>query len=336
MFARTAIASTVLAAAMLPTTGCWLEESDIPVLVADDVSIDPPGTNGFRQAGDRGEMHDLALDVSGDVNSWVTDIAVGMSKIVHELDRHPEDRMEGDWRVYGPHNEDDGGPGSWMAKITGDGNGAEFELYIGRRDAKQNQMSLLIAGEITVIETQRSGRFTIDFDTIFAHADIVDDVDPSDDFGGKIAVTFERDSSTREKNIELEFDGFYFDDGEDDLDFDGERYIFDRDAEGAGQFHFATWSSFDDSQWSGPELERMTVDLRWDAQDAGRARGQIMEVDGVGDLRHGDLRVDECFDQGGGLTWRSLNEPYAGYEPDYSFGDESSCVFKDADLNVGE
>lgn len=336
MLLRHTLAAVALATTSIAAPGCWLEESNIPVLEHDDVRIDPPGSSGFRQLGDRGEVYDLALDVSGDVNEWVTDIAVGMSKIVHELDRYPEDRTEGSWRVYGPHDDDNGEDGSWMAKIDGDGNGAEFELYIGRRGARANQMRLLVSGDLSVVETQRAGRFTIDFDTIHEYADIIDDADPTEDFGGTISVRFERDSSTREKNVELSFDGFYFDDGVDDLDFDGERYVFDRDPQGAGQFHFATWSSFDGSDWSGPELERMVVDMRWNANEAGRARGQIIEVDGVGDLRHGDLRIDECFDDQGGLLWRDLSDAYLEYEPDYAFGNAGACVFEDADLSLGE
>lgn len=313
-----------------------MSNPDTPIIEAEDVSMDPPGTNGFRAAGDRGDVYDLALDVSGDVNGWVTETAVGMSKIVHELNQYPEDRTDGDWRVYGPHDDDKGRDGAWLARIQGDESGASFEVYIGRRGAKEADMLLLIDGEISVSEEQRDGAFTIDFDTIHAFADMLDDVDPGASFGGKIAVTFERDTSTKHKQVDLDFKGFYYDDGEDDMSFDGERYTFSRDAAGAGQFHFAAWSTFESSEWSGPELERMAVDMRWDEDNAGRARGMITEVDGEGDLRRGDLVVSECFDGAGGLTWREINEAYADYDPTYAFGEEHSCSFVDADLELGE
>lgn len=326
------LATALVAATTVSGTGCWMTNPDTPLIEAEDVRMEPPGSTGFRQLGDRGEVYDLALEVSDDVNGWVTEIAVGMSKLVHELNKYPADHEDGQWRVYGPHDDEDGRDGAWMAKIEGDGAGASFEVYIGRRGATAAEMTLLISGDVSVVDTERDGRFTIDFDTIRQFEDIIDDVDTDADYGGKITVSFERDTNTRQKRVELDFDGFFHDDGEDDLDFDGESYLYDRDAEGAGRFHFATWSSFDDGEWSGPELERMTVDMRWDVEEAGRAHGQISEIDGVGDLRHGDIAVSECFDAAGGLTWRMLNAPYAEYEPDYSFGDEGTCVFGQADL----
>jgi len=338
MIRSTTLAATLLATTLAPAAGCLLENPGTPLLEAADVRIDTPGANGFRQAGERGEVYDMALEVSDDVNGWVTEIAVGMSKIVHELDKHPADRKDGEWRVYGPHDDEDGKDGSWMARTTGDANGSNFEVYIGRRGASEDDMKLLIDGDISVVDNQRDGSFTIDFDTIHAYADILDEADPEEDFGGKITVEFERDTDTDEKRIGLDFDGFYFDDGTEALDFDGENYLYYRGEEGGGRFHFATWSAFDDNEgeWSGPELERMTVDMRWNADEAGRARGQILEVDGVGDLRHGDISVSECFDSTGGLTWRALNEPYTEYEPDYSFGDEGTCVYADTDLQLRE
>lgn len=342
VFARTPVTmmrhtatALLLAATFVPSAGCWTTNPDTPLIEAEDVRMEPPGS-GFRAAGERGDVYDLALDVSGDVNGWVTDVAVGMSRVVRELNRHPEDRTEGDWRVYGPHDDEDGKDGAWMAKIQGDGSGASFEVYIGRRGASEDEMKLLIDGEISVSDEQRDGAFTIDFDTIFAFSDLLDDVDPLARYGGKIAVTFERDLESKHKNVDLDFDGFWYDDGEGDLSFDGERYAYRRDAEGAGSFHFATWSSFEEPGWSGPELERMVVDMRWDAQNAGRARGMILEVDGQGDLRHGDIVVHECFDSTGGMTWRELNEAYADYDPTYSFGEERSCVVDETDLALRE
>ena len=100
------------------------------------------------------------------------------------------------------------------------------------------------------------------------------------------------------------------------------------------QFHFAAQSSFEEPGWSGPELERMQVDMTWNRQNEGRARGMIVETEGEGDLRHGDIIVHECFDDLGELTWRTLNEEYLQYEPHYNVGDESSCVFAEADLEI--
>lgn len=338
MMRRTAssLLAATLATGLLPAAGCWMTNPDTPVIEADDVRMEPPGSSGFRAAGDRGDVYDLALEVSGDVNGWVTETAVGMSRIVHELNKHPETRTDGEWRVYGPHDDDEGKDGSWLVRLQGDESGATFEVYIGRRGATEDAMKLLIDGEISVSDEQRDGAFTIDFDTIHAYADVLDEADQDARYGGKIEVTFERDLETKHKQVDLAFDGFFYDDGVDDLDFSGESYRYRRDERGAGSFHFATWSSFDGSEWSGPELERMAVDMRWDEKNAGRARGAIVEVDGQGDLRHGDIAVHECFDTTGGLTWRMVNEAYADYDPTYSFGEERSCVFAEEDLALRE
>jgi len=334
--AATSVLAATLAAGLFPAAGCWMTNPDTPVIEAEDVRMEPPGATGFRAAGERGDVYELALAVSGDVNGWVTETAVGMSRIVHELNEYPETRTDGDWRVYGPHDDEDGKDGSWLVRLQGDEGAASFEVYIGRRGASEDAMKLLIDGEISVSDEQRDGSFTIDFDTIHAYADVLDEADQDARYGGKIAVTFERDLDTKHKQVDLAFDGFFYDDGVDDLDFSGESYVYRRDARGAGSFHFATWSSFEGEGWSGPELERMAVDMRWDEQNAGRARGTIVEVDGEGDLRHGDIAVHECFAADGGLTWRQLSEAYADYDPTYSFGEERSCLFAEEDLPLAE
>ncbi len=336
MMRRTAALSALLVVCAAPSAGCWLGNPDTPVLQADDVRMELPGANGFRAAGERGEVSQMALEVSDDVNGWVAETAVEMSKIIHEVNQHPEDRTDGDWRVYGPHDDEDGADGSWMVRLAGDEGTASYEVFIGRRGASARNMGLLIAGDITVDDNERDGSFSLDFDTFREYADILDGGDTDARYGGKIVVTFQRDTDTEYKKVDIDFDGFFFDDGVDDLNFDGETYLYERDAKGAGLFHFATWSSFDDSEWSGPELERIVVDTRWDADEQGRARGQILEVNGVGDLRHGDIIVNECYASDGGLTWRSINEAYEGIEPGYSFGEESSCVFEESDLGIAE
>ena len=52
----------------------------------------------------------------------------------------------------------------------------------------------------------------------------------------------------------------------------------------------------------------------------------ITEVDGVGDMKHGDLSLDECFDGAGVLSYRYLSELYAAEVPGYNMGDEAACV----------
>jgi hypothetical protein len=72
--------------------------------------------------------------------------------------------------------------------------------------------------------------------------------------------------------------------------------------------------------------ERMQLDMVWKSDSSGRARGTITEVEGVGDMKHGDLQLDECFNDQGFLSWRNLSELYAAEAPGYNFGDEATCV----------
>ena len=52
---------------------------------------------------------------------------------------------------------------------------------------------------------------------------------------------------------------------------------------------------------------------------------QIVEVLG-GDLKYGDVDVQECFGEDGYLTWREINEEYLVLDPDYNFGDSATCA----------
>ena len=70
----------------------------------------------------------------------------------------------------------------------------------------------------------------------------------------------------------------------------------------------------------------MTLEWAWNPKGEGRTRGSIVEVDGVGDMKHGDLALEECFGADGYLTWRQINAPYVVEAPDYNFGDPASCA----------
>src|SRR6185503_6502459 len=100
-----------------------------------------------------------------------------------------------------------------------------------------------------------------------------------------------------------------------------------RNADGAGEFVFEIVSTFQAQVWSGPERERMTLELRWNESGAGVGKEQVLELeDGEGDLANGDIVLEECFDDSGYFTWRQLNEAYASVFPEYAAGDRSDCV----------
>jgi len=333
MLRRITIASTILFGLTL-NAGCWLLPSyDTPVIEGEDVSMDGPD-DGFRGSGLRGEVYQLALDTAYDTNDWVSETVAGMADITRTLNGYPEDRRDGDWRVYGPHDDEDGRDLSWMVKIKGDSAGASMEIYIGEAGVRDDDMDVVLAGDIATDDSARNGGFMIDFDAIVAHPALLDDEEDKDDITGKVMIDFARDIDTDYKWVDITFDGVAVTEDDDTYDFDGEVYEYHRDEKGSGTFHVAARGAFDEYGWSGPEIERMTIDMRWNAEEAGRARGAILESENEGDLRFGDVVLHECFDTTGQLTWRFLTEAYAAEEPEgYNFGSEKTCVYEDADLD---
>lgn len=318
----------LLLAAVALAPACWLEPtSGVPVLDGEDVRMDVPG-DAFRGAGDRGAAYDLARETAADTNGWVAETVQGMGELVHELDGYPEDRREGSWRVWGPHSDDAGRDASWLVRIDGDESRSSVEVYIGHADADDaGDMDLVLWGDVDVEGSTRKGGFAIDFDAYMRHPEVHDRAYESEVATGTIHVDFSRDTKSRSKTVNVEFDGVKVTEDGETYDFDDETYSFRRDATGAGTFHLAVRSPFEEEGWSGPEVERMELDMAWDKQQAGRARGRILESKNQGDLRHGDIELSECFDGSGGLTWRFLTEAYAVYEPSgYNFGNEKSCV----------
>ena len=308
----------------LTLTGCFDTEAvQTPTFVADDVRVEVP-TGNLRSLGGQGEVMTLADEVATDVNGWVAELAGSFGELLTELSKHEPTSKDGAWRVYGPFDSEDGEDLSFMVRVEGDEGRAGFEVLAGKAGASAGDMAVVFAGELTETDVARTGSLTLDFDAIWALEPLRKDISDADSFGGVIKIAFDRELDTKAKTVELDFDGFRFADAEDDLEYRDENYLFSRDPEGAGEFHFATWGTFDDEGWSGPERERMTVDMVWDANEAGRARGQVLEVDGEGDLLHGDIVLEECFDAGFALTWAEVNEPYRGLGG-YSEGDASAC-----------
>ncbi len=319
---RSLTASAVVLLAAAP--GCFeTQVYPTPTFEADDVRLEMPD-NGLRSLGGEGEVMGLADEVASDVNGWVVDMAVDFGRVLNELSQYEPTREDGAWRVYGPFDAEGGEDLSWMVRVEGDETRAAFEIHAGNAGVREREMLTVFAGELEEADEQRAGKITIDFDAIRSLEPLRREFSETDDFGGSIAVSFDRDVDTKAKSVELQFDGFHYADRDEDLEYRDETYLYDRAEDGAGIFHFATWGTFDDEGWSGPERERVTVDMVWDAELAGRARAQVLEVDGEGDLLHGDLVLHECFDPGFQLTWARANEPYAGLNG-YDEGDATAC-----------
>ncbi len=300
---------------------------------ADDVRLELPGAVSDRDVDTtmiHGDLHDAALRVSEDVNTWITTLVETSARVVEFLDGVPETSRDGNTRVYGPYADRDGRDLSWLIRIDEQGDTTSFEIHVGPRSAgSQSDMSKLMSGTLVASEESRSGGFDLDFDVVEQYPEMQGEAAKLYTYAGAVSVTFERQLGSEYKHIDMKFEdlsvlyeGFL----DDDAFFSDDTYSYHRDAEGAGNFRLALLGEWDDFGWSGPAQENMTLEWAWNPKGEGRTRGSIVEVDGVGDMKHGDLALEECFGADGYLTWRQINAPYVVEAPDYNFGDPASCA----------
>lgn len=321
---------TGLLVSTLASSGCsWLFDGYEGVFIeAEDVSLDLPD-NGFR-ADPQGDLWWLINTTTAETNGWVTAVVETSGYIVEFLNNHRESGTDGAWRVYGPFDDTSGRDITWLVRITGTDADTSFEFLLaplGTTD--QDTFDLMAEGSLTVEDELRFGNMRIDFDTIEKYPEL--DWALLWDFEGDINIDFERNVTSGEKTITLAYDNFvanrtgYLDD---DRFESNETYEYHKAGDGSGSFHLALMGEWDTYPytWSGPLQERMQLDMVWLAGGEGRAYGSITEVDGVGDMKHGDLALDECFDGSGYVTYRELSELYAAELPSYNIGTPDACV----------
>lgn len=334
---RLALALTLGSGLLLTDTGCLLllagQGQEAAFLEADDTRLDIPESASNRALSadpTKGHVQIAANETVADVNLWVTSIVESSALVVAFLDDKRPTTTEGNVRIYGPYDDNQGRDIAWLVRLDGDLAGSDFELFAGPRGAEnQAEMDRLMVGSLEVDGDLRSGGFTLDFDVVEKYPDMKDPaIDALLSYGGSVDVTFTRDVATDAKTIDIDFNAFsvlYEGFLDDDEFFSDETYNYKLEADGSGTFNLALLGEWDLWGWSGPEQERMTLAMAWDDNGAGRTRGQILELEGSGDLLFGDVMVDECFDSSGTLTWRVINEPYATEDPSYNFGDEATC-----------
>lgn len=339
---RTLRSSLLAASVALPmlSGGCFFLGGDTEFLQADDVRLDLPESVRSRDADPtqiHGDIHDAVLRVTEDVNGWVTAMVETSARVVEFLDGIPETSRDGTARVYGPYADRDGRDLSWLVRIDETDEGTVFALHVGPRAAKaQADMHALMSGSLVVGEETRSGGFKLDFDVVEKYSEMKGDALELYTYSGAISVTFERELGSQFKTIDMDFqdlsvlyEGFL----DDDAFFSDDTYSYHRDADGAGRFHLALLGEWDNYGWSGPMQETMTLDAAWTPEGAGRTRGTVVESADMGDMKHGDLQVDECFGADGFLTWRKISEAYLVEKPDYDMGDPETCALDVAALD---
>lgn len=316
------------------SSGCFFFGSteDTAFLEGDDVRIELPQSIATREGGSqiRGDLHRAVEYTADQTNQWLATIVEHAAKVVMFLDDIPATSREGAVRIYGPYDDDDGRDLAWLVRLETIEGGSKYELFVGARGAgAQAEMDLFMTGDLHHDGTARSGGFTMDLDVVEKHAEMKGPDGDLSVISGAIDVTFTRDVETEAKRIDLDFKEVsveYLGYLDDDSFYSNDRYAYERKADGSGTFVLAAWGEWDDHGWSGPEREKMLVQSAWTVDGAGRTHGEILEVDGVGDMKYGDLSLDECHGADGFLTWRALNEPYAVEAPGYGFGDPASCT----------
>jgi len=301
---------------------------DIAFVESEDVSLQPVRKLSLRSGDEYGDVYTLSLQTAHDVNGWVGDAVEGAGEIVDALERWAPGRRDGQWRVYGPYRDRRDRDLSWLLRLSGDSQESSFEAWVGTRSAEgTDEMDRLLVGEISIDENERSGAFTLDFDTIEAHPDMKRSVDRVKTYAGQVEIAFSRRLDSDFKHVDLDFVDFEVVTHEPVPDyFSAGDYSFHREAGGEGVFHLDMVATFQTLLWSGPERERMDLDVAWHTDGAGRATGQVRQFGSEGDLAHGDLVIEECFGKDGLLTWRDISERYAEAFPDYAMGDPSTCT----------
>lgn len=326
MARKTGFAPLVLLPLTLLAGGCWQNSYAFPT--SDDVRITRSDAESMRAGSiaEYGDVYALGMQSAHEVNGWVGEGVDAAGRIIRALEDFPPTSTDGAWNVYGPYYDAETDL-SWLFRIEGDAEGSQFEVLVAAgRNVTAAEMDELLTGGIEVDGDLRRGTFLMDFDTVEKH-DLKRGPDRDRTYKGTIDIRFERNVETDLKLVDIIYDGFEVTQEYPIKEyFSADAYTFRRDDDGAGSFHLDIISTFQAQVWSGPERERMTIDLAWNADGAGIGKGRVLELEGEGDLAYGDIILEECFDENGYYTWRQLNDPYAQALPGYNSGDRSACV----------
>lgn len=312
-------------------SGCW-QTNSYAFPSSDDVRMSS-SSSAMRRAGsgEYGDVYALGMQTAHEVNGWVGEGVDAAGRIVEVLQKLPPSSEDGEYDVFGPYYDHETGL-SWEIRIAGDEDASHFEVLVGRGKKATDE---LLDGEMKVDGDLRTGTFAMNFDTIEAF-DLKSGPDEDRTYKGSIEIRFERDTSSEHHLVDVVYDGFEVTQEFPIAEyFSADEYSFRRNADGAGEFVFSLVSTFQTQVWSGPDRERMSLELKWNADGAGTGKETIRALDdGEGDLAYGDLVLEECFDEGGFFTWRRLSAEYAAVIPGYAAGDQAACVDVDAKLPV--
>jgi hypothetical protein len=315
---------------LLLGSGCMSGEYAFPT--SDDFRIAKSEGESARDASlqEYGDVYALGMQSAHEVNGWIGEGVDAAGRVIGYLERLPPTSVDGDWEVYGPYTDPDTGL-DWRFRMQGDAEGTQFEVAVGSHGGKLRN---LLTGGVDIDGDMRMGNFSMDFDTVEMY-ELKAGPDKDRSYQGKMDIRFERDTSSEHKIVEIEYDNFEVTQAYPIKEyFAADGYDFRRNKEGAGSFHLDIISTFQAQVWSGPERERMTIDLEWDESGAGYGEGRVLELEDEGDLAHGDIALDECFDESGYVIWRELGGEYGLAFPEYNTGEPADCPNLDDDAEL--
>ncbi len=323
-----------IGAALVALGGCDLEGASSAFVERDDVTLSVPVP---REGGDAppGEAHELVATTATAIDGLVADVVGSIAVVDAQIADHRETRREGAFRIYGPFDDVEDRELAWLVKVDGDEEAATFEVWVGPRGTdREDALALAMSGEIVDRGGRRSGEVVLAYDVIDGFAELRP---PGERVAGRATIAFDRAADEPDARVEIRFEDFVRD-GDDGPHWPSdETLVHTRDADGGGSLR-AVLGVAPTAPTTGIlaelAIDWVELEARWDAATAGRARAlAATPANPESALPHGDLLVHECFDGGGGLTFRALNEPYAVDRPSYAFGDAASCVFAESDLD---
>jgi hypothetical protein len=323
-----------LASALAALGGCEQGGASFAFVERDDVILSVPAP---RAGGDapQGEAHELVATTATAIDGSVAEIVGAIVDVEAALADHRETRREGAFRIYGPFDDPDGRDVAWLVKIDGGDAAARFEILVAPRGTlDEDAFVVALHGDIDD-DGRRTGEVVIEYAAIDARSDLR----PSGErLAGRATIAFDRAPDEGDARVEIRFEAFVREDAAGTTWASDETLLRTRDGTGGGSLRVVLGTdTVAPATGVLAELAIGTVELdaRWDSAAAGRARARAAApANPDSALSHGDLVVHECFEGGGGLTFRALNEPYAADRPSYAFGDVASCVFTDSDLGT--
>ncbi len=291
-------------------TGCGSSLGDdlADVLPDDRIAINMPiESAAAKTTGAEKQWSDLYLltaEVTQNVNGLVTIVLYTVSTVARELEPTTVDE-ETQTAIWGPWGGEglDANKGQLVVqKLDDDTFTWAIEMW-PKDDESASAEVVFGVVDAGATHNENSGRFDIDFTTLHQ-------LDPTQEATGLFSVDYAVDPAGAHADVTFrDFGG--------DLDA---VYFFDQTHEGAGHMDLEVFGDLDDN--SSLE-ERLTIRSHWAPEGTGRSDAYAQD----GDLGDQVGERTECWDSTFEMVYRSDN-----YSPAPVIGDESACLFDQADF----